>query len=348
MKKLSWFNKALFLLNLLLAAFTFLGYLLPFFRPTMFPILSVLTLGLPFLLLFNILFFVYWLLQAKIHFILSALALLAGFSFTSKLYRFSTKNHPKENTDFTIINYNVRLFNKYKWLNNDSVVYQIKKFVDKHNPDILCVQEFSDLGENQFNTYPYKVVHYINKKHTYGNAIFSKYPIIRSELIRFENSSNNVIFADIKIEKDTIRIYSMHLQSVQITDDIVHIENELNQEKSEIILKKLSNAFIQQEKQAITLQNHKQKCTYPLIVCGDLNNSAFSYVYRIVKDELYDAFEQAGNGFGKSYVFRYYPARIDYVFYHKSLTIKDFVTFNDVELSDHYPIKARFSLHTNP
>jgi len=348
MKKLSWFNKAVFLLNFLFAIFTLIGYLLPFFPPTIFPVLSVLTLGLPFLLLINISFLIYWLLQIKIHLFLSALVLLVGFNFMSKWYRFSSKNYPKENTDFTIMSYNVRLFNKYKWLDNDSVLYDIKRFVDNDDPTILCVQEFSDLGENQFNIYPYKAVYHINKKRTYGNAIFSKYPIIHSDIIRFENSNNNVIFADIKKERDTIRVYSMHLQSVQITDNIVHIENELNQEKSEIIFEKLSNAFIKQQEQAIVLQNHTKQCDYPTIICGDLNNSAFSYVYRTVKGTLNDAFEQAGKGFGKSYMFRYYPIRIDYILYHKSLIIKDFVTFNDIELSDHYPIKARFSLHTNP
>jgi len=343
MKKLSWLNKLVFFLNLLFATLTFIGYLLPFFPPLMFPILSVLTLGLPFLLLLNILFFVYWLLQIKKQMFLSALVLLVGFSFMSKWYRLSPVNILEQEKDFTIISYNVRLFNKYKWLDNDSVLYDIKKFVTAEDPDILCIQEFSDQGKNQFNNYPYRAIHYINKKQTYANAIFSKYPIIDSDIIRFENSDNNVIFADIKKEKDTIRIYSMHLQSIQITSDITQIENKLNQEKSEIIFKKLSIAFSKQQEQASILQNHKQKCNYPLIVCGDLNNSAFSYVYRVVKGDLNDAFEQAGEGFGKSYVFRYYPARIDYIFYHKSLNIKEFIVFDGLELSDHYPIKARFS-----
>jgi len=346
MKKLSYFNKVVFLLNLLFTTFTFIGYLLPFFPPTTFPVLSVLTLGLPFLLLLNILFFVYWLLQFKIHLVLSALALLVGFSFMSKWYRFSSINLPKEKSDFTIMSYNVRFFNKYKWLDNDSVLYDIKKFVNNDNPDILCVQEFSNLGGSQFNIYPYQAVHYMNKKQTYGNAIFSKYPIIHSELIRFENSNNNIIFADIQKGKDTIRVYSMHLQSIEITDNIVDIETELNQEKTEIIFKKLSKAFTKQQEQAIVLQNHTNNCNYPIIICGDLNNSSFSYVYQTVKHDLNDAFEQAGEGFGKSYVFRYYPIRIDYIFYHKSLIIKEFVTFNEVELSDHYPIKARFYLQT--
>ena len=148
MKKLSWFNKFVYFLNILLAILTFAGYLLPFLTPRMFPILSVLTLGLPFLLLLNMLFFFYWLLQVKKQILLSGLVLLIGIGFVSKWYKFSSENLPESDTDFTLISYNVRLFNKYKWLDNDSVLTNIKKFIEEENPDILCIQEFSDLGEN--------------------------------------------------------------------------------------------------------------------------------------------------------------------------------------------------------
>src|SRR5690554_321300 len=344
MKKLSWLNKFVYFLNILFAILTFAAYLLPFLAPRMFPILAVLTLGLPFLLLLNVLFFFYWLLQVKKQLLLSALVLLIGFGFVSKWYKFSSENLPESDEDFILMSYNVRLFNKYKWLDNDSVLSQTKKFIEDENPDILCIQEFSDLGENQFD-YKYKTIYYVNKAATFGHAIFSKFPIIDQGMIEFENSNNNVIFADIVKEKDTLRVYSMHLQSIQITKDIAQIESELNQEKSEVIIKKIAKAFAEQQQQAAILKEHKNQCKYPVIICGDLNNSAFSYVYRSVKGNLNDAFEQAGKGFGKSYHFKYYPARIDYIFYDKSLQVKEFKTFNTIELSDHYPIKARLVIN---
>ncbi len=345
MKKLSWFNKFVYFLNILLAILTVVGYLLPFLAPRMFPILAVLTLGLPFLLFLNTLFFFYWLLQVKKQLLLSTLVLLIGIGFVSKWYKFSPENLPESEADFTLMSYNVRLFNKYKWLDNDSVLSHTTKFIEQENPDILCIQEFSDLGENQFKSYKYKAIHYINKRKTFGHAIFSRFPIINQGVIEFEDSNNNVIFADIIKQKDTLRVYSMHLQSVQITRDIAQIENDLNQEKSEIIFKKISKAFAEQQEQATILQEHKNTCQYKVIICGDLNNSAFSYVYRNVKGDLNDAFEQAGKGFGKSYHFKYYPARIDYIFADKKIEVKEFKVFNKVELSDHYPIKARLEVN---
>lgn len=75
-----------------------------------------------------------------------------------------------------------------------------------------------------------------------------------------------------------------------------------------------------------------------------MNNSAYSYVYRGIKGGLKDAFEEAGVGFGKTYKFRYYPARIDYIFADAQMKVKKFETFSGFENSDHYPIMAELSM----
>lgn len=81
-----------------------------------------------------------------------------------------------------------------------------------------------------------------------------------------------------------------------------------------------------------------------MIICGDMNNSPFSYVYRNIKGKLKDAFEEAGGGFGATYKFKYYPARIDYIFTDSKMKVKQFESFSDFENSDHYPIMTRLSM----
>lgn len=130
----------------------------------------------------------------------------------------------------------------------------------------------------------------------------------------------------------------MHLQSIKISPDI---HEKIDEEKSKVIFKRLSKAFKQQQIQAEMVQKHKSECHYPMIICGDLNNSAFSYVYRSVKGKMKDAFEEAGNGFGKSYDYNYYPARIDYIFADQSLIVKEFKTFDRFVNSDHFPVMTR-------
>ena len=78
MKKLSWFNKLMLFFNIVLTVLTFIAYILPFLAPKIFPILSVFTLVLPLMLVFNFLFFMYWLIQMKRQMLLSGIVLLLG------------------------------------------------------------------------------------------------------------------------------------------------------------------------------------------------------------------------------------------------------------------------------
>ena len=158
--------------------------------------------------------------------------------------------------------------------------------------------------------------------------------------IDFENSSNVAIYADILIGKDTVRVYNIHLQSISISRDI---HEEVDQSKSEIIFYRISKAFKKQQLQAELIKEHKKQCAFPIIICGDMNNSAFSYVYRSVRGSLLDGFEEKGSGLGSTYPYKYYPARIDYIFADKRLKIKSFENFTGFVNSDHLPIMSRLS-----
>jgi endonuclease/exonuclease/phosphatase family metal-dependent hydrolase len=180
-----------------------------------------------------------------------------------------------------------------------------------------------------------------------GQAIFSKFPIIDQGNIVFPNSNNNVVFADIKKGKDIVRVYNMHLQSIKISPDVNEISENIDvidQQKSKSLFIRISKAFKQQQEQAAIFKEHEKECKYPIIICGDMNNSAFSYVYRNIKGKLKDSFEEAGKGFGATYKFRYYPARIDYIFADETMEVRQFESFSEFQNSDHYPIMAKLSM----
>ena len=347
MKDLSWFNKIMFLLNVVLTVSTFIAYVLPFLAPKFFPILSVLTLFMPLFFILNGLFFIYWGIQFKKRMILSGLVLLMGITFINKFYKFSAKEYPETENDFTVMSYNVRLFNVFKWLDREDVPANILAFINDKNPDILCIQEFSNSANIDLKVYRHRYVFMEGNKIKTGQAIFSKFPIIDQGNIVFPNSNNNVVFADIKKGKDIVRVYNMHLQSIKISPDVNEINENIDaidQGKSQKLFNRISKAFTQQQQQAEMIKEHKKDCPYPIIICGDLNNSAFSYVYRNIKGKLKDAFEEAGKGFGPTYKFRYYPARIDYILADDKMTVKKFESFPEFENSDHYPIMAKLSM----
>ena len=76
---------------------------------------------------------------------------------------------------------------------------------------------------------------------------------------------------------------------------------------------------------------------YKVIVTGDLNNTAFSYVYKELSKSLNDAFKAKGNGLGITYNYNFIPLRIDFVFTEELFKINSFKTFK-LNLSDHEPI----------
>ena len=81
-----------------------------------------------------------------------------------------------------------------------------------------------------------------------------------------------------------------------------------------------------------------------MIICGDFNNTAYSYVYKKIRGNLQDAFVESGNGFGRTFKFKFFPVRIDFILADDNFDVNDFKTF-DVELSDHYPVMAKVKLH---
>ena len=72
-------------------------------------------------------------------------------------------------------------------------------------------------------------------------------------------------------------------------------------------------------------------------MCGDFNNTVFSYVYRILKGDLLDAFETSGTGFGSTFDFKYFPVRIDFILADQSFKVGTFKNYS-VPYSDHFPI----------
>lgn len=340
MKKLSIIGKIVFFGNSVVALLLLFSFILPLIPPNTFPILSVLSLGVPFLIILNIIFLLFWLIKLKRQFFLSFLVLLVGYFCFGSLYKFSSGEDENKENSISVMNYNVRLFNLYKWINEDHVERNIVNLIKSEAPDVLALQEYHPHADVDLSFFKHKYEKLSGKKMKSGQAIFSNFPIVNSGSIEFPNTSNNAIFADIVKGKDTIRIYNVHLQSMRIDANA----NNFNEEESEKLLKRVANTFKMQQSQVELFLEHKEKCNYKMIVCGDLNNTSFSYAYKHIKADFVDAFKESGSGFGRSYLFKLIPLRIDFIFCDKSFQVSNFKTFNE-KFSDHYPIKATLALH---
>ncbi|MEN3322893.1 endonuclease/exonuclease/phosphatase family protein [Mariniflexile soesokkakense] len=339
MKKLSTINKIIYVINILVAIVLLLAYALPFLSPRAFSVLSVLSLGVPFLILCNVLFFLYWLIGIRKQLFISLVVLVIGQMVFGSLYKFSASKKVENPNNIKVMNFNVRLFNLYDWIPEKNIETKIVDFVKTEAPDILCVQDYRPNPDANFSFYKYKFEKVSGKKILTGQAIFSKFPIINSGSLEFPNTYNNAIFADVVKGKDTIRVYNLHLQSLKIDTDV----EKLKQESTSRIFKQVENTFKRQQFQSEIFLEHKKQCHFKTIVCGDFNNTAYSYVYRKIKGDLNDTFKEAGNGFGRTYEFKFFPVRIDYIFSDKAFSVNGFKSYNQ-HYSDHYPLMATLSL----
>ena len=340
MQKLVFIGKIVFFGNSVAALLLLFSYVLPLIPPKTFPILSVLSLGVPFLIIMNILFLLYWLIKLKKQFFLSFVVLLFGYFCFGSLYKFGSGREEQKEDSISVMNYNVRLFNLYQWIDKDDIEKSIVSLIKNEAPDVLALQEYHPHPDVNLSFFKYKYEKLSGRKVKYGQAIFSNFPIVNSGSVEFPNTSNNAIFADIVKGEDTIRVYNVHLQSMKID---VNADN-FNEEESEKLLKRVANTFKMQQSQVEQFLEHKKQCKYKMIVCSDLNNTSFSYAYKHIKDDFFDAFKEAGSGFGRSYLFKLIPLRIDFIFADTSFEVTSFKTFNE-KYSDHYPIKVTLTLH---
>lgn len=356
--KLNFFNKIAMLFTHIAAIALLVSYLSPRVSPENFWMISFFGLAYPFLLLINVIFFIYWLIQLKKRSIYPLLIILAGWGQLKSTiqFNFSTPEFDAEKS-IKVFSYNVKVFDLYNWTNNVETRDDIFDMIKSENADVMCFQEFfsrdTTVLNNMDSLLKLENAHYahaeytVNDKHGqhFGIATFSKYPIVNKGKIKFSSKNNNLcIYTDLKIGDDTVRVYNMHLQSIAFTKGDYKYAEDLQKnveaediENSKNILRRLKRAFVKRADQADLIHLNIEACPYPVIVCGDFNDTPSSYTYNTIGKDLKDAFVESGSGTGRSYVGAFPSFRIDYILHSPTFDSYNYQTIQK-ELSDHFPI----------
>ncbi|MUH35855.1 endonuclease [Zobellia amurskyensis] len=339
MRGLSFFNKIVFFFNIIFAFILLLACAVPYLSLELFPFLSILSLGVPVLVLVNTLFFLYWLLGLKKQAFTSLFVLVFGYLVLGTFIKLTPKSTDFKKDELKLLTYNVRNFNRNKNLLSDSIPQEIENLIRKEDPDILCFQEVGYNMQKDYLDFPYHFLKKITAGHKIHMGIFSKYPIINAEIIDFPNSINNGSYADILYKGDTLRLYNLHMQSLGITPGT----GVLRSQSSERLYRRVTNAFKRQQQQAQIIAEHKAKSPYKTLVCGDFNNTQFSSVYHTIKGDMQDTFIEKGSGYGRSYNFLKIPIRIDFIMADANFEVMTHKNY-DEKYSDHFPVMASFRL----
>ncbi len=369
-------KKTLLLLNCILAGALLLAYLSVYISPEDFWPLAFFGLAYPILLLLNLLMVVLWLQRKNKFLLISLVTILIGSGHIRnfiqipvfKKKEFYVSKHDTIQGDsitpqnvLAFLSYNVRLFNYYKWADNPAAGEMILDLIADTDPEILCLQEIYTPVEGDIASlshkdgtgrYDYSQIAYVkgsNLTGKYGIATLSVYPIVNSGELRFPGTHNLAIFTDLKVHNDTVRIYNTHLQSIRLRKreyDLIKMLNSGEEEAmNEIkdISSRLKYAFRKRAHQAEILSDHIRESPWPVIVCGDFNDTPVSYTYHKIRGNLLDAFIESGKGIGNTYSGMFPSYRIDYILHSRDLKSGGFETVR-VDYSDHFPVRCRFGI----
>lgn len=336
MKGLSFGYRIIFLVNNIFAFLLLLSYVTAHISPADYPIAGVLNFSIPFLWIINGFFVLLWLIKLKKQLLLSFIIMGLGWFQIQNLFSFQN-NVYRTDQGVKVMSYNVMQFYS-KTDKRKSTYADINEFLKEENPDILCLQEYKFNKDHKFPNFKFNVIN--NDSTALKTVVFSKYPIINSKHYDFGISNNSAVFADIAINKDTLRIFSVHFESLNLKTDITEIKNE----PKEKLVKRLSKTFKRQLNQFHDIREDITSSPYPVVLSADMNNTALSYLYRQLKDlHLKDSFLESGRYYGKTFNFNILPVRIDMIFVDEDLKSIDFKNYS-VDFSDHKPVMAEFGL----
>jgi endonuclease/exonuclease/phosphatase family metal-dependent hydrolase len=333
--------------NILVVLALLASYLVSEVNPGKFWIPSILGLAYPYFLVLNCAFIVFWIFFYWKYLFISLLCILVGLHVNSSYIQFFPGFPKKEG--IKILSYNV--YNFYSFLDKKKEDISILDFIASQHADIICLQESKLQKEGVLNPIKLKSM-FPGIKHCQlahqsdwgGPVTFTSYPIVDMGEIRFDDSKNMVIYSDVIIYSDTVRIYNCHLQSFGINSKEYSVFDSLGFSNRKIkemknIGSKLKKGNIFRSRQVTKLANHISSCRFPVIVCGDFNDTPISFTYGKISSLLDDSFVESGWGISNTYAGKLPQYRIDYIFHSNQFKAYNYRR-HLVTYSDHYPIST--------
>ena len=307
----------------------------------------------------------------RLKFIIYAILLLVAVAVLLPLCSHGTPPTPKEGTRVVrVLTDNTQRMGMFRKPTDNQVLNYL---LHKQDADIICLQEvevykdskyltLSDLKRALSTKYPYSYFDFsvYNNRRQFGNVVFSRYPLIHKQTIRYPSRANISSQCDVVIPSDrAVRVVSEKTQGGAVSrphhsdseelrrfDTIRLITNHLEsnrfgEDDFEELKQKYSVAHEARVEQAKCVREAIDSSPYPLIVVGDFNDLPLSSTYWQIRGlDMRDAFLCTSWGrYGATLIKGIFAARIDYILCSRALRPLR-CTIDRVPYSDHYPLHA--------
>lgn len=343
----SLFDNAFGLISTVLAFVCGLSFLALSIHPAEKLFFQWVGLFLPVLLLINIGLLVYWGIRRRIWFWFPLLALIANYWYYPSIFNTLPANTNSNTSARNIVlaTYNVSSFQDRT---NGYSLHHISDMVTEKRVDVFCIQEvpLNLSADSLLAAFPLFSHIAITDpiKDGFGMVVLSKFPIIDFEIISFAERQNCALKADLDVLGKRISVLNCHLQTTNWNQrNLLRFNKKID---SFVKQKKvMDNNFILRAYQADIISGIIHSLPYPVIVCGDFNDTPSSYVYHRMKGALNDSFHSSNFYYSYTYRYMYKLLRIDYLFYSpESFSGKKYESPN-IGFSDHNPVIVTLELN---
>lgn len=265
-------------------------------------------------------------------------------------HRMPWQKGKKTTNELKVLTYNTHAMMIGEGLDSKLAMLQ---YINRLDADIVCLQEVLVYKSGQRLTLPmlreamrqypytyYDFKHY-NSRRQFGNVVFSRYPLIHKQTIRYESASNISSQCDVVVGADTLRLVVNHLESFKLEDSDFHIDSLTSGNFKESSLnRKLTKTSQLRRKQVQQVRSAIRQSPYPAIAVGDFNAVPLSLVYWTMNLGMRDCFAETSVGrYGATYQRKGIGIRIDYIFCSRELVPLACRT-EKKHYSDHYPVVA--------
>ena len=358
---LSFIDRIFLWINYLLCLALLLSYLAPYVDPRKFWPIAFFGLAYPPLLAANLVIMVYWIIRKSWLIGLSAITILIGWNVLMNNVGIRLPSGAGSIPSLKVIRvmtYNVHDFKRYGAKNDIPTKHEILDLIGQEQPDIIGIQEFFTRKKGEYDMIDsvkkvMRAEHYYfepamtSSSESIGMAIFSKYPIKSYGLVQLaaKGSGNQCLYVDIEKDGGILRMYSVHLQSINFDpQDYKYLGNLSSKGKTDIgatkrVGGKLKIAFQKRSEQVFIVKAHAKQCPYPYVISGDFNDTPSSFAVNQMAKGLKNAFREKGAGLGRTYNGAFPNYQIDYVMVSPQFDVWEYKII-EKKLSDHYPLST--------